>query len=352
MNNIALIGFNTSGAMGDCFNFYIKYFSEYYPNINWHVFTKKNFEINTKKDINVHEYNYNKNVRIINEVIRLRKDIKKYNFDAIFIMTPNLVFNLVIAKIFHNKIVYLLHDPIPHEGEPFLRKMILKIQNYYVCKKSFRIVVASENIKEMISRRKFYDKTSIIELGILDNLIYDNICIKNKSYDILFFGRLEKYKGLGVLANALRILEKNNIKCNSCIVGRGNIDEKIFDGIDNLVRYNEYVSYRKLADIIDSSKVVVLPYINATGSQTVQISYYYKCPVIASDVGCFVDYIENNKTGFLFKAGDSKELAICIKNLLEMKEYDIGQMRKEINRILNEKFDNYKICSKWINIIN
>ena len=35
-----------------------------------------------------------------------------------------------------------------------------------------------------------------------------------------------------------------------------------------------------------------------------------------------------------------------------MKEYDIGQMRKEINRILNEKFDNYKICSKWINIIN
>lgn len=37
MNNIALIGFNTSGAMGDCFNFYIKYFSEYYPNINCHV---------------------------------------------------------------------------------------------------------------------------------------------------------------------------------------------------------------------------------------------------------------------------------------------------------------------------
>ena len=336
---ILLVGFNLSGAMGDNFKYLLKNLPEFDCKKNeWFVLTT-NF--NTYKNKSVYEYNvdYNKKniLNILKNCIKIKKIVKDIEPSVIFIATPNLVYNVMLTMFYGEKIVYYLHDPIPHEGERFLRKILLQIQNKYISEKSREVVVASNNVKMLIKSKKIRKKTSIIELGILDNLIYPQFKNNKKKLDILFFGRIEAYKGLDVLIKALYCLEKEK-KFYSCkVIGKGDIVPYQADLKKlNVEVVNDYISDRDLALELSQSKIVVLPYKNATGSQTIQAANYYHCPVIASDVGCFVDYIIDKKTGLLFHSGDEEDLADNIKEMLD-----------NLDEWFENKFSTRLICEKY-----
>jgi glycosyltransferase involved in cell wall biosynthesis len=74
-------------------------------------------------------------------------------------------------------------------------------------------------------------------------------------------------------------------------------------------------------------------------------------PVIASRVGGIPELIEDGKNGFLFKAGDSDELAEKLKTLLNNKTLAVEMGRRGRN-LVGEKFSNEKYLANYIRMIN
>ena len=88
---------------------------------------------------------------------------------------------------------------------------------------------------------------------------------RNKS---IFFGRIEKYKGIEVLVKSFEIAKQVNPELSLSIVGRGTIDSQLKTKISELgiQLINRWVSEAELADLIADCGVAVMPYLSATQS--------------------------------------------------------------------------------------
>ncbi|MGG3271378.1 glycosyltransferase family 4 protein [Priestia aryabhattai] len=359
--NVLLVGFNLDGAMGDnyyqlCNNMVVD------KNYNWFGLSQKNKRLKIDeidfKDVLILEYNKKNLFSIVHEIKKIKNFIKEKNIESVFFLTPNLVFNIAISLILKGKkMFYFLHDPIPHSGEKILRRLVINLQNKIVSHLSNTVVVASDTISSSIKRNNILGlrnkKIEVIELGLLDNLAFKQLTQEKseEEIDILFFGRIEHYKGLDVLAQALRYSESlgNNYTCQ--IVGKGSLNEFIKDKDLSLFNINnEYVSDYELASFIKKSKIVVFPYKNATGTQTIQAVYYYGKPVIVTNVGCFSDYVVNGVTGFIVDNGNYKELANKIDFLI--KDYDIRhKMGANAQSVTKARFSMNMIAKKYIKLL-
>ena len=123
------------------------------------------------------------------------------------------------------------------------------------------------------------------------------------------------------------------------IVGRGREDSGIsrqVEKLDNVDFINEYVPNRKLAEYIKQSRYVILPYKTATGSQTIQLANYYNKLVLATNVGCFPEYVSNGENGFLIKMLNYDCLKEAMKKIIKINEDDYA------NKIL-EKYNSFDL---------
>lgn len=148
--------------------------------------------------------------------------------------------------------------------------------------------------------------------------------------EVLFFGFIRSYKGLPVLLEALRLLDDEEVHVT--IVGESwdREDGARIEALRRQTRVNvearlEYVDDETAAAYFDRADVVVLPYLNATGSGVVALAYHYGKPVIASAVGGLRDAVLPGTTGWLIEPGSAAELcdtlrSTCRNSTMAMKE--------------------------------
>jgi glycosyltransferase involved in cell wall biosynthesis len=143
----------------------------------------------------------------------------------------------------------------------------------------------------------------------------DNIVpLQKKGEYFLFFGRLSSEKGLLTLIEAWRNVP---IDCKLKIVGTGPLESRLLQ-IANDYKLNnvELMGYRQgddLVHLIRNASFILVPsewYEN--NPMTVIEAFSHGKPAIGSNIGGIPELIENEKTGFLFQAGNIKELTDCI----------------------------------------
>ena len=150
--------------------------------------------------------------------------------------------------------------------------------------------------------------------------------ILHKNY-ILFFGSLSPYKGLKILVSAMALVLKEFPNENLVIAGtskEGNLlnEESLQQNKHCITVLNRYIPSNELTDLIRKSKFVVCPYLDATQSGVLMTSYALNKPVVASSVGAFPEYIEENVTGLLVPANDKLKLADKIMFALKDNFYE------------------------------
>jgi D-inositol-3-phosphate glycosyltransferase len=151
------------------------------------------------------------------------------------------------------------------------------------------------------------------------------LSIDNGEKTILFFGRIAPYKGLEVLAAAFKQLVAEDGNYRLIIAGRPKKDsESYWESIR--VTMNHEVATGRVTPIIEfvpdketelyfkAADVLILPYTQIFQSGVMFLSYSFGLPVIAADVGSLSDDIVEGKTGFVFKRGDSGDLARVIRS--------------------------------------
>ena len=134
---------------------------------------------------------------------------------------------------------------------------------------------------------------------------------------ILFFGRIEEYKGIEYLYRAFMDDESFCDNNYLVIAGTGSLGFKRLEMEKNVIFLNRYIKDDEIRNLYENAACVVYPYISATQSGVLSIAFYFKTPTIASNIPFFSRIMEPFKAGLLFEKGDVKDLSLKLHEILE-----------------------------------
>ena len=178
--------------------------------------------------------------------------------------------------------------------------------------------------------------------------------IEDEKKVILLPGRLTSWKGQEMFIESISHLRENYPDINFVAVILGNDQgRKIYKKkLNRLVEQHRlkneviFIDHLELIPIAyEISDVVVSSSIEpeAFGRVSVEAQSMEK-PIIASNIGGSNETIINEKTGFLFEAGDSKKLSEKLGEILNLSELTLNGIGAEGRKNVTKKFNVEKMC--------
>ena len=210
----------------------------------------------------------------------------------------------------------------------------------------YAIGVYEKNIDRFVCPSKFM-KNKMAEYGFSEDrliLIRNGIDAarfrpihENAGY-VLYFGRLDKEKGVSTLARVASLLKHVDV----VFTGTGNEEDNMRrdaeqKGITN-IRFTGFLTGDELQKTIYGAMFTVAPselYENC--SLSVLESMAYGKPVIGSRIGGIPEQIDDGINGFLFEPGNADDLADKISYLASEPDL-IVRMGKEARRTVEKNF--------------
>lgn len=244
-------------------------------------------------------------------------------------------------------------------SRPLLCRIYAEIQRYLKDNKPDVVTAPSQFVIDTLKKEGFFEmvRTMKLPLGIeLDNI--EKIKKNYESIDILFVGRLNRYKGVNILIDAFKQIKRKNIHLHIVGAGKDTEEFKKIAGDHSNITFYGFVSESKLIELYKKASVTVVP---STWYETFGIviieSFKYSTPVIASNIGGFPELIENGYNGYLFEAGNADELKKLLEDVIDnpnelkrlsdnasisARKYGIEEHTKRLTKlyeeVLNRKF--------------
>jgi glycosyltransferase involved in cell wall biosynthesis len=217
-----------------------------------------------------------------------------------------------------------IHDPTPHPGQNVAR-LAVKRRFLEEARSAWRrhadvLQVHSEHLRDEVPVRKA-QRCVVIPLGLT---VRAHPLPTPSQPTIGFFGRLEPYKGLDVLARAMPRVWAARPEVRLNVVGRGPSELGLVDPRVSVRR--EYIPERELEHFFSQTSLAVLPYTQASQTAAGGVAIGNGIPVVASRVGGLADLALDDT--YLFDAGDDAGLAAAIVRHID----DGAEERKRVLR--------------------
>ena len=135
---------------------------------------------------------------------------------------------------------------------------------------------------------------------------------------LLFFGRMEAYKGLETLLDAAEILRTRGVVFRLIVAGRGPEAERLAGRLDapDIETHARFIGHDEAIALFQRASLVVAPYRDATQSAVVASAFGNARPVVVSRVGGLPDSVDDGRDGVLVPPGDPYALADALAPLL------------------------------------
>ena len=178
--------------------------------------------------------------------------------------------------------------------------------------------------------------------------------IDRDKFIILLPGRLSFWKGQKIFIEALKLLSEqiNNQPFEGIIIG-GDQGKSVYK--KQLIALVERYRLKKIIKFIDHCDEMPVAYKianlvcscssepEAFGRVSVE-AQSMEIPIVASDIGGSTETIVKDKTGFLFKSGDSNALANAIIMVMQKDYNSLKSIGFEGRKNILKKFDVDKMC--------
>jgi glycosyltransferase involved in cell wall biosynthesis len=217
-----------------------------------------------------------------------------------------------------HKVPFLVtvHDPEPHPKN--LYETASARLRYWVLKRAAGVHVHGENLVPLLARYGVpKERVQVIPHGSLASRYTKHVrpgILKEPL--VLFFGRMEYYKGLDYLVEAAFILRG---QFRFAIAGPGRLPRRVARAIhanpDLFELYNRYLDDHEVAHLFQRSAVCVLPYRQATQSGVPLIAAGFGVPVVATHLGALAEDVPR-VGGLTVPPNDSKILAAAIQQAI------------------------------------
>ena len=250
-----------------------------------------------------------------------------------------------------------VHDLHPHEAKKALHKMlrhkILSKRNLAAINYDKNLATNSkaqlDELKSLYPQKNLflYDFPSLISPEVEKGHDVPSELKDLKEQYILFFGRIEEYKGIELLYQAFIEDDEINSKLHLVVAGGGTIPFQRRDDEHNVVIINRYIKDSEVRYLYEHAACVVYPYISATQSGVLSVAYYFKTPVLTSDVPFFRGIIEPSNAGVLFKTGDVEDLKTKLIYLLQS---DITKLKNAESKYYAEHYHGDAIRQQLLKI--
>ena len=277
---------------------------------------------------------------------------------------------LFATKITRRKFVTTFHGTYNFSNsiKKFYNSVMLR-SNLIIAGSNFIFSHINENYSSFLNSSKklltifrginleYFDSTKIkndAELKLMNEWKIDKTLSFYEKKIILFPGRLTSWKGHEMFIESLNIFkQKNPDKLFYAIILGSDQGRKIYKKkIQRLIE-----QYRLIQDVIfiDNFKNMPLAYKIADivtscsiepesfGRVAVEAQAMKKV-IVASDIGGSKETIIDNKTGFLFKAGDTIALSDKLTHIFELDETTLKSMGNEGRKNVIDKFNVEKMC--------
>ena len=278
---------------------------------------------NEKNVIYTNETSFVKNLNFICDFIRKNNINVIVNHHCDFL--PELYFMAILKKIKELKGVVVVHSCL--EKSRSFKEWIFSVIRKKTLKSADGVIYVSKagktsykNMTRKIKNKKEY----VVYNGIPKKYLDEGLVCEHKCdvCEILYMGRLEVYKGLFNLLDALVILKSEGFKFQCTIVGNGTQKDSLVKKIKNLGLLDN-VALKDATNCPEEyykkNNIFVYPSIceEVFGISLVE-AMAYGLVVITNKVGGTVEVLENGVSGLLADDKTSEGLASAIKKANEI----------------------------------
>lgn len=230
-----------------------------------------------------------------------------------------------LRKFDRFKVFYTVHDLIPHEVR---LNLFCKLKHYYLRIRKDKMLtrqipnLVTNSLKQLELLEQLFPQKNV-RFHQMPGLVTPMIRSGEKKIQqliginryVLFFGKIELYKGLEKLYNIFTADDR--LKNQSLVIaGSGDIYFRRNRSKEkNIIFINRYIEDREINFLFSNACMLVLPYISATQSAVSSLAYHYHLPVISSDVEGLKDSI-TEQTGIIYHSSDPNALVNAILQLL------------------------------------
>lgn len=187
---------------------------------------------------------------------------------------------------------------------------------------SWPFVTISESSADDLERRGIArDRITVSHCGVAPSLV-PALPREPRPQRVTYVGRLEPYKRVDVMLQAMARLSDRFPKAEIVVIGRGSDRERL-EGVardlklEGRTRFAGFVSDRERDQILAATRVCVCPSEKEGWGLTVIESNAVGTPVVAADVPGLRDSVRHGETGFLAPFADADAFAQRIAELLE-----------------------------------
>ncbi len=256
-------------------------------------------------------------LKVYRTIVNTRPDI--VHFTGPHLWNPPLMLALRRAGI---PIVHTLHDLDPHSGAGY--GQLLYTWNNSIKRSAGHILVHSQLYRaRLIAEGMQADRVTSVPLLHLFLSQANEARLRDQFVDqvpaadaaapfALFFARLEAYKGVDVLIEALRRLS-DQPQVRAIIAGQGDASRFATTLLPATVEVrNRLIEDAEAIDLFSRCSVVILPYVDATQSALIAAAYFFGKPVIVTRTGALPEYVAAGATGWVIEPNQVDELAQCL----------------------------------------
>lgn len=218
---------------------------------------------------------------------------------------------VVAARLTRTPVVVTLHDADPHPGSIIERLNAIVRRPVLALTGAVHVFAAQhlERARQLASHAQLV----VIPHGSLANqFVRHRRCGVKREELVLFFGRIQNYKGIDILLQAMSRLPA---RIRLAIAGPGTLevgDNQLADALGERVElHNKYLDDAEVAALMQRASVVALPYRHVTQSSVPAIAAAFGCRLVASALGNFVEQIPQ-LGGVVVQPGDPDALAAAL----------------------------------------
>ena len=178
---------------------------------------------------------------------------------------------------------------------------------------------------------------------------------------LLYVGRLEERKGVGILAAALRIVHKTHPDARCVFIGRdmsGRIQGasmrfyllKLLDDSGSRVEFHDHMSHEKLVSFYQKADIGIFPSLSEPSGNVCLEAMACGKPVILTKNSGLWEVLQDRFIGLSVNAGDATGLAKTIVELLndEALRETLGARAR---KTAEDHFSTHRIVPQWLELI-
>jgi starch synthase len=245
--------------------------------------------------------------KAIPALLRIRRQISRFDPDVVHLHDGS-VDPRALGLLPRVPTVMTVHDPVLHPGQPvarlFARRWLLESSKRILRSRASLVVIHSEHLRPEV--QLLPGQRCVVVPHGLD--LRDAPLAPPRAPTVGFFGRLQPYKGIDVLARAMPRVWATRPEVELRVSGDGPVEVPL---VDPRVRLNRaYLPESGLEAFFRDTSLAVLPYTQASQTGAGSVAVGFGVPVIASRLGGLPDLALDDT--YLFDAGDHAALADAI----------------------------------------